>query len=333
MVHACRGVFRRHPGRGGGSSRRGKSSDLFRIDKHNFDDLLEEIPNEDLSECSFVSGFSDAESFITTKSNVRKEAQVTHPFLQEHILVFNGKVLEDKMIGKGFYINGNLFYEGKWVESYPSQGCVELFYPTGVLWYKGGMKKGKKKSYGIEYYPSGNKKSEGVFKDNELNDKTALVYSSEGFLEFKGKISKGVRNGPGDTFWKNGNKRMSGSWLNLMCSSKTGKIYREADSTLEYSGPLLNNNKEGFGTEYWPNSKIRYTGVFAYGKYQDKNVALLSEDGRLVYKGDMANGLRNGHGILYHENSRKKHLEGNFIDDLLDDKMGKIFDAEETLIY
>lgn len=290
------------------SSRRGKSSDLFQIDRHTYDDLLEEIPlNEDLSNCSFESGFSDAESFITTKSNLRKDAAITHPFLQDYILVFSGKVLEDKMIGKGFYINGNLFFEGKWVESYPSQGCVELFYPTGVLWYKGGMKKGKKKSYGIDYYPSGNKKAEGQFKDNELNDKNALVYSAEGFLEFKGKISKGVRNGPGETYWKNGNKKMSGNWVNSLCSAKNGKIYREIDGSLEYSGPLDCNNREGFGTEYYANGKIRYTGVFACNKYEDKNVSLLSEEGRLVYKGDMKNGLRNGHGVLYHEDSRKKY--------------------------
>lgn len=257
-----------------GSSRRGKSSDLFQIDKHTYDDLLEEIPTEDLSNCSFESGFSDAESFITTKSNLRKDAQVTHPFLQDYILVFNGKVLENKMIGKGFYINGNLFFDGKWVESYPSQGCVELFYPTGVLWYKGGMKKGKKKSYGIDYYPSGNKKAEGQFKDNELNDKSGLVYTPEGFLEFKGKVSKGARNGPGETYWKNGYKRMSGNWVNSLCSTKNGKIYREIDGSLEYSGPLNSNNREGFGTEYYPNGKIRYTGVFSYNKYEDKNVAL-----------------------------------------------------------
>lgn len=85
------------------------------------------------------------------------------------------------MKGKGLYINGNLFYEGKWVDSYPSQSCVELYYPNGKIWYKGGMKKGKKKSFGIEYFSNGYKKFEGIFKDNELHDKSALVYSIEGY--------------------------------------------------------------------------------------------------------------------------------------------------------
>jgi antitoxin component YwqK of YwqJK toxin-antitoxin module len=100
---------------------------------------------------------------------------------------------------------------------------------------------------------------------------------------------------------------MSGNWVNSHCSAKNGKIYREIDGSLEYSGPLDCNNREGFGTEYYANGKIRYTGVFAYNKYEDKNVSLLSEEGRLVYKGDMKNGLRNGHGVLYHEDSRKKY--------------------------
>lgn len=57
------------------------SIDIYNINRHDYSDLLADgLDEKELSQCSNQSGFSDADSFLTTNSNIRKENKVTHPF-------------------------------------------------------------------------------------------------------------------------------------------------------------------------------------------------------------------------------------------------------------
>jgi len=77
-----------------------------------------------------------------------------------------------------------------------------------------------------------------------------------------------------------------------------------------YYGEILNGLKNGKGTEYYKNGKIKYAGDWVNGKFEGYG-DYYYEEGEF-YKGQWKNNLRHGKGIHYYKNGYIKY-NGNFV--------------------
>ena len=146
-------------------------------------------------------------------------------------------------------------------------------------------------------------------------------------LIFKGQYLNGKRHGKGTEYNINGNKIFEGSYINGEKSGK-GKEYSNIGNKLIFEGEYKNNKRNGTGKEYY-NGKVVFEGKYQDGKIW--NGKGLSPDGKddfiikkgkghikeynerrkLIFEGELINGLREGKGKEYYSNG-KIYYEGDY---------------------
>ena len=165
----------------------------------------------------------------------------------------------------------------------------------------------------------------GQFK-NGLMTGSGTLYTSNGTKEYDGQLNGGVRDGNGLSFMANGQMQYYGPWVNGIRSGK-GWVYSYGtpDSSVantsftlteaEFSqGSQISSGnvyqvytdaKNGVGkskgTQYWTYDAAKKEDLTVFSSYGNK--------GRLVYEGDMQNGLRHGYG---EEKLTNGTYKGNF---------------------
>ena len=137
--------------------------------------------------------------------------------------------------------------------------------------------------------------------------------------------------------WKNGKKEGKGAKFNIkLTKNKENKEVEELIMTYEgefvndkydgkgkyiwkneeyYIGEWSKGERNGKGTDYYKDNKIRYEGDFLNGKYHGNGKYTLENDE--YYIGQFSNGERNGKGQLFYKNGKIKY-EGEFLNDNLE---------------
>jgi hypothetical protein len=68
-----------------------------------------------------------------------------------------------------------------------------------------------------------------------------------------------------------------------------------------YKGGMRNGIKHGYGKEFFTNGKLGFSGGFENGKYCGAICKVFYFTGGIYYKGQMARGKKEGHGVLYNK--------------------------------
>ena len=144
-------------------------------------------------------------------------------------------------------------------------------------YYIGQWKNGKKEGKGAKFKMQSTRTRSEKNKDNE-----------EPILTYEGQFVNDKYDGKGKYIWENGEY---------------------------YIGEWSKGERNGKGTDYYKDNKIRYEGDFLNGKYHGNGKYIL-ENGE-YYIGQFLNGERNGEGKLYYNNDNIKY-DGEFLNDNLE---------------
>jgi antitoxin component YwqK of YwqJK toxin-antitoxin module len=71
-----------------------------------------------------------------------------------------------------------------------------------------------------------------------------------------------------------------------------------------YKGGMKAGIKHGYGKEFFTNGKLGFIGGFEDGKYCGAICKVFYYTGGIYYKGQMARGKKEGHGVLYNKCGR-----------------------------
>ncbi len=187
-------------------------------------------------------------------------------------LIFDGTYLNGEKNGKGkeYYNDGNLEYEGEFLNGFRIEGkgynrdgklIFELerngkgkeYYIDGNLKFEGDFLNGEKNGKGKYYHRNGKIKLEGEFEDGEING-NVKEYDEDGKLVFEGEYNNGKK-------WKgkeNG-KDFQGEYLNGEKWNGKAKEYKyvhlgpgctEFGFILAFEGEYINGKKKGEGEIY-----------------------------------------------------------------------------------
>jgi len=138
---------------------------------------------------------------------------------------------------------------------------------------------------------------------------------------FEGEYLKGKRNGKGTEYYKNGKIKYKGEYLN-------GEIFNGIGYDEKGNERMKFNN--GIAKELYDNGLVKFEGKYLNDKkwtgkgytyygiklYEIKNgkgyIREYSFEGTLLFKGNYFNGLKNGKGREYYDNSRTQ-FEGEYL--------------------
>ncbi|MEK8131169.1 stalk domain-containing protein [Paenibacillus filicis] len=187
---------------------------------------------------------------------------------------------------------------------------------------------------------------EGEFEQGRLTG-TGKLYDNKGQLVYEGKVTDGKRNGRGKSY-ENGVLAYEGEWSADQMSglgrrytydkSYTGKDFNGSSSLLMYEGRFA------AGKETEPIAVYRQYGLFQNGLAHGYGAVMLLHDYKnengpksldkqqglawLIYEGELSEGLREGQGRLYENNTLV--YEGEFRKDL---REGQGNSYENGLVY
>lgn len=99
-----------------------------------------------------------------------------------------------------------------------------------------------------------------------------------------------------------------------------------------YEGQMKDNQKHGFGKEFFQSGKLSYSGPFKNNVYHGDNCNVFYYTGGIYYKGKMVNGKKQGYGTLYNKSGTVKY-EGNFLNDHLHGSYCVCYDDKGNLEY
>ena len=206
-------------------------------------------------------------------------------------LKFEGKYLNGKKWnGKGYDRKGNLIYELKNGDGYVKKYYYAHIFHKDVLIYEGEYKNGEKNGKGKEYDRYGKLIYEGEYKDGKKQGKGKKYYHNEkddyinNYIKFEGEFLNGKKwNGKGYD-----KKR------NIIYELKNGngyikKYYYEYYNRghLIFEGEYKNGEKNGKGKEY-------------------------NNYGNLIFEGEYKDGKKNGKGKKYY-NGKELIFEGEYL--------------------
>ena len=146
-------------------------------------------------------------------------------------------IYEKKGKGKEYYENGNLIFEGEYLNGQINGKVKEYDDFDGHLIFEG------------EYL---NRKRNGKEKE----------YDGDGIILFEGEYLNGQRNGKGKEYY-DGELIFEGEYLNGKRNGK-GKEY-DYDGNLKFEGIYLNGKRNGKGKEYNYNGELIFDGEYLKG--------------------------------------------------------------------
>ena len=250
-------------------------------------------------------------------------------------LKFEGEYLNDlKWNGKGYdpFKNNNILYKTK-----DGKGSIKYYNDiTYRLFYEGEYVFGNRNGKGKDYC-DGKLRYEGNFlndkrngKGKEYNIKGNLYFEGEYLYDFKIKgknyINEKVEY-EGEFLY---NKKWNGKGYDengnfiYQIINGNGKI-KEYDlfGELRFEGEYLNGIRNGKGKEYFK-GELQYEGEYLNGKRNGKGKEYLI--GELKYEGEYLDGKRNGKGKEYLIN--RYWFEGEFVNGKKNGKGKKFFDGK-----
>ena len=219
-------------------------------------------------------------------------------------LRWNGKIYNDKSEFEGEYINGKKFIKGKEYADYFDNSYYnreitnfkEYNYEDRFLF---SVEKGRVK----EYYKNGNIKFEGEYLyGRRLN---GTMYNYEGKIEFEFKYGKGE----GKEYDEDGNIIYNGQYL---YGEKNGKGREYSYSgDLIYEGEFMDGKRNGIGKEYKYKDELIFQGEFFNGeRWNGKGKENIVN--KFNYEGEYLNGKKwNGRFYVEDENENEEYILKN----------------------
>merc|ERR1712226_1713003 len=95
-------------------------------------------------------------------------------------------------------------------------------------------------------------------------------------------------------------------------------LYDE-NAQIAFDGKMNCGIREGYGKSYWPNGQVMFEGIFVNDGPDDDgdSVTIHFPNGKILYKGRMEAGMRNGHGTTYFKNGVMEY-EGQWLKNMPD---------------
>lgn len=205
--------------------------------------------------------------------------------------------------------------------------------------YVGEFKNGLCDGFGIMTIKRTNTVISGIFKDNKLNG-FATAKCKDGYIIYEGNYQNNLRHGKGVTYYPNTDKVVSydGEFNKGKKEGKGVSYYLETKTT-QYVGEFKNDLWNGKGTMFSTNQKKKWQGTFVNCSlvgsdcklyYHNGNIMYSGDikinaiphgngcmhdiDGRIIYKGEMSDGLRHGKGTSFNHDDTIKY-SGEWIND------------------
>lgn len=208
----------------------------------------------------------------------------------------------------------------------------ELFYPSGIIMYRGGV---KKNDFGHDIYDGkgslfdqeGELLFEGEFV-NHMKQGNGIMYL-KGQLIYQGEFIQNKKQGHG-ILYKDGHIHYEGHFRNDLMDGY-GVLYYEKEvispyQTLraqyphlnqpQYEGDFVHGMKKGKGKQYYPNGFLQYEGDFIWHHLQGA--------GKLYYPTESPTAEELARGVT------TLHYEGHFFEDLKHGK-GKVYSRDGIL--
>lgn len=208
----------------------------------------------------------------------------------------------------------------------------ELFYPSGIIMYRGGV---KKNDFGHDIYDGkgtlfdqeGELLFEGEFV-NHMKQGNGIMYL-KGQLIYQGEFIQNKKQGHG-ILYKDGHIHYEGHFRNDLMDGY-GVLYYEEEvirpyQTLraqyphlnqpQYEGDFVHGMKKGKGKQYYPNGFLQYEGDFIWHHMQGA--------GKLYYPTESPTAEELARGVT------NLHYEGHFFEDLKHGK-GKVYSRNGIL--
>ncbi|OCX62593.1 MULTISPECIES: AAA family ATPase [unclassified Lysinibacillus] len=208
----------------------------------------------------------------------------------------------------------------------------ELFYPSGIIMYRGGV---KKNDFGHDIYDGkgslfdqeGQLLFEGEFV-NHMKQGNGIMYL-KGQLIYQGEFIQNKKQGHG-ILYKDGHIHYEGHFRNDLMDGY-GVLYYEEEvispyQTLraqyphlnqpQYEGDFVHGMKKGKGKQYYPNGFLQYEGDFIWHHMQGA--------GKLYYPTESPTAEELARGVT------NLHYEGHFFEDLKHGK-GKVYSRDGIL--
>ncbi|WP_339280012.1 AAA family ATPase [Lysinibacillus sp. FSL P2-0066] len=208
----------------------------------------------------------------------------------------------------------------------------ELFYPSGIIMYRGGV---KKNDFGHDIYDGkgslfdqeGELLFEGEFV-NHMKQGNGIMYL-KGQLIYQGEFIQNKKQGHG-ILYKDGHIHYEGHFRNDLMDGY-GVLYYEEEvirpyQTLraqyphlnqpQYEGDFVHGMKKGKGKQYYPNGFLQYEGDFIWHHMQGA--------GKLYYPTESPTAEELARGVT------TLHYEGHFFEDLKHGK-GKVYARDGIL--
>ncbi|UNT57509.1 AAA family ATPase [Lysinibacillus capsici] len=208
----------------------------------------------------------------------------------------------------------------------------ELFYPSGIIMYRGGV---KKNDFGHDIYDGkgslfdqeGELLFEGEFV-NHMKQGNGIMYL-KGQLIYQGEFIQNKKQGHG-ILYKDGHIHYEGHFRNDLMDGY-GVLYYEEEvispyQTLraqyphlnqpQYEGDFVHGMKKGKGKQYYPNGFLQYEGDFIWHHMQGA--------GNIYYPTESPTAEELARGVT------TLHYEGHFFEDLKHGK-GKVYSRDGIL--
>ena len=292
--------------------------------KENNGTLLENIESNDIIRKAFNYLDEKKKLKVIKYNNILKNLNAininNYKFFTNKYIVYD----TDKK-GKEYNNDGNLEFEGEYLNGERNGKGKEYDKYFGKLIFEGEYLNGKRHGKGKEYFQEGEIKFEGEY----INGKR---WNGKGYDNLHEIIY----------VLKNGN----GKW----------KEYYDCYGYLEFEGEYLNGEKHGKGKEYYDNKKIKFEGEYLFGlrwngfiynyennyMFEIKNgngkVKEYNKNGQLLFEGEYINGERaKGKKYNYHDNSifdgeylNEREWNGKILN--YDDKFDHVLNFEGQLL-
>ena len=170
-------------------------------------------------------------------------------------------IYETKKKGKEYSNDGELKFEGEYLNGKKNGKGKEYNYYDGLLKFEGEFLNGIKNGKGKEYNNNGKLLYDGEYLNGKKNGKGKAYYHN-GKLEFVGEYLNG-KKWTGKQYGLNNNNIYE--LKNGNGFQKIHNIYPGFCGQLEFEGEFLNGIKNGKGKEYFENTLI-FEGEYLNGK-------------------------------------------------------------------